>query len=328
MRLILAGTSRLRMERCHFDGNTVASSDATFGAAGGGLFASVGDDAELTLVDVEWTDNAATLTVPNGVARGGGAQLLTSETGRATIRGARFVGNQIAGGVQRTGAGLRLAAEGSSEIVLEDSLFSGNFGAAWTNGAALSAYALEDGSVALARLAVFDNRLQPGDDSRQIYLRTFTSGGSIRFTDSWIAGGGDGLRAELESGAGQFLHLTATGHEAIGLSLESFGGATLSLANSIAWNNTVANLVGNATQVSNLVGVDPLFVDPLNGDFRLGATSPALDSGHASPPGGLGSYDADHAPRVAGAAPDRGAFERGGLFADGFESADTSAWSD
>ena len=76
---------------------------------------------------------------------------------------------------------------------------------------------------------------------------------------------------------------------------------------------------------NNLIGVNPQFEAPALGGFRLTALSPAIDLGDPAWSGGR--YDVAHAPRSAALAPDAGAYERGGLFADGFESGDSGAWS-
>jgi hypothetical protein len=54
---------------------------------------------------------------------------------------------------------------------------------------------------------------------------------------------------------------------------------------------------------------DPRFVDPARGNLRLLADSPAIDAGTPDP--NLGGADADGMNRVAGAAPDLGAYEGG-----------------
>jgi hypothetical protein len=56
----------------------------------------------------------------------------------------------------------------------------------------------------------------------------------------------------------------------------------------------------------NLIGGDPRFVDPANGNFRLQADSPAIDVGVALP---AVTADADGVPRPQGAAYDMGAYE-------------------
>jgi hypothetical protein len=122
-------------------------------------------------------------------------------------------------------------------------------------------------------------------------------------------------------------HLTSTGNET-GIYLWEDGVATGELYNSIAWNNSVADWDphGAVEAADNLFGSNPLFEDPGNGDCRLGAGSPAVDTGDATHPG-TQFKDLDHAPRVVGSDTDKGAYERGGIFADDLESGDLSAWS-
>ena len=72
---------------------------------------------------------------------------------------------------------------------------------------------------------------------------------------------------------------------------------------------------------------DPLWVDPAAGDFHLGAGSPAIDHGSATL---APATDFDGTARPQGAAHDIGALESVGaesIFADGFESGSTGAWS-
>jgi len=72
---------------------------------------------------------------------------------------------------------------------------------------------------------------------------------------------------------------------------------------------------------------DPLWVDPATGDLHLQLGSLAIDNG-SSLLAPVDDYDGD--PRPQGAAWDIGADEYGNttlIFADGFESGDTSAWS-
>jgi PKD repeat protein len=66
--------------------------------------------------------------------------------------------------------------------------------------------------------------------------------------------------------------------------------------------------------LSNLNNVDPLFVDPANGDFHLQATSPCINAGDNSAPG-LPATDMDGNPRIANGTVDMGAYEYQGLMA-------------
>jgi parallel beta-helix repeat protein len=70
---------------------------------------------------------------------------------------------------------------------------------------------------------------------------------------------------------------------------------------------------------------DPRFADAANADYHLLDGSPAIDNGSST---GAPVVDFDGSPRPFGAGHDIGAFEYGpSLFADGFESGDTGAWS-
>lgn len=75
---------------------------------------------------------------------------------------------------------------------------------------------------------------------------------------------------------------------------------------------------------------DPLFADGPAGDFHLTAVSPAIDRGDPLYTPDVGEADLDGQARVSGMAIDLGADEVGTgteIFADGFESGNTSAWS-
>ncbi len=81
-------------------------------------------------------------------------------------------------------------------------------------------------------------------------------------------------------------------------------------------------------QGASSLTADPLLADPASGDYHLTATSPALDAGNPAYLPAPGETDLDGDPRLAGPAVDIGADELivGSIFADGFESGDTSAW--
>jgi hypothetical protein len=85
------------------------------------------------------------------------------------------------------------------------------------------------------------------------------------------------------------------------------------------YDNGLDNFVhtGSPTLASNLVGVNPMFVSPGTDDYSLAAGSPAIDAGDRDLPS-MSPYDAAHGPRLDGNDTDAGAYERGAIFADGF----------
>jgi len=135
------------------------------------------------------------------------------------------------------------------------------------------------------------------------------------------------MRVSTGAGTVRLGHLTASGHSGAAILLQVASGPVL-LDNSILWGNGAPLEPAGVAVVgpTNLVDVDPLFTDAVGGDYSLAAGSPAIDAGDASV-APAPSFDLAHAPRVAGLDADAGAFERGGLFADDFESSDASAWS-
>jgi parallel beta-helix repeat protein len=97
-------------------------------------------------------------------------------------------------------------------------------------------------------------------------------------------------------------------------------------------NPTVAhNLIdgtqnyGGALNGTDYQTGDPVFADAAAADYHLQPGSPAIDNGSST---GAPDEDYDGAPRPQGTGHDIGAFEHGStIFADGFESADTTKWS-
>lgn len=64
------------------------------------------------------------------------------------------------------------------------------------------------------------------------------------------------------------------------------------------------------------LSIDPRFVDPTSGDYRLRSSSPLVDGGAVCRPGGLGLLDVTGRQRMAGPSVDIGAYERGAIFAE------------
>jgi hypothetical protein len=90
------------------------------------------------------------------------------------------------------------------------------------------------------------------------------------------------------------------------------GAGPASLTNTITLApQPIFDSLGTLTLSHNWTAGDPHFVDAAGGDYRLSATSPAIDAGRADPPGGLGEEDLGGAARLHPPAVDLGAYEAG-----------------
>lgn len=109
-------------------------------------------------------------------------------------------------------------------------------------------------------------------------------------------------------------------------------GTDLSLDADCAVNSThndIGTQLGSADSGCCDLSQDPGFIAPAAGDYRLAFDSPLIDIADVDPPGGAPTTDILGNPRpdVPGGVRDVGALEMRWIFADGFESGDTSAWS-
>jgi uncharacterized protein DUF5123 len=88
-------------------------------------------------------------------------------------------------------------------------------------------------------------------------------------------------------------------------------------------DNVFVATTGTPRSEVGTIDVDPRFVDPANGNFRLAADSPLIDGGTDTPAGGIAEFDLDGGARIRGAHIDIGAYEFGAaveqIFADGFD---------
>ena len=151
----------------------------------------------------------------------------------------------------------------------------------------------------------------------------------VLLRDTLVAQGEIGmLVAASTDGIALLSQVTVADHTGVGLELDETGTNGLSLVNSIVFGNgtDIATIGSPVIFPANLVGIDPLFTNAAGGDYTLAAGSPAEDAGDTGF-SGIGPYDLGHGARLVGAETDLGAFERGALFNDGFETENTGAWS-
>lgn len=235
--------------------------------------------------------------------------------GEMTIR--RLTVRDSAGPPPALGIAPPQGATGGPDVVIDRVLFTGNFASA-----ALTV--ISHGIVQILGCDFVDNN----SSNAALWLDTCCSSPFASFVyNNTIAGNavfGSGLVG--------------------GISVKSSPGTTANLRNNIFWDNEEADValtsgggtyafhyniygdaIGTVGGVDNLQ-VDPHFVDPVAGDHRLLPTSPARDSGDDGP-SNLPPFD------LLGVARPQDLWDRGAyeyvppIFADGFESGDTSAWS-
>jgi len=282
---------------------------------GGGMYIT---DSDITVVNCIFTDNLATwggglyvrnntvanidscLFTDNEATNGGGGMYITGSG--ITLLNCDFVGNESVSGSGQ-GGGIMLDSAGSCDILactFEDNSANRGGGVFISN--------------MIANLAVtnslFANNIA-NESGSAIYNTVSLS--SLAITNSTFGGNGPNVST---------IHNT-------------FSNPTIT--NSIIWGNagtaifnddfsvptvTYSAIQGGYAGTGNTF-TDPRFVDPANGDFRLGSCSPAVDAGNNAAPDLVGiTTDLDGNPRFVddagvadsgnGAAPlvDMGAYER------------------
>jgi hypothetical protein len=330
--VIPAGNSTVTLEGLLVAENTATSATT---ALGGGLWASLSGTQQLKISDCDFYLNQAVST-GGGLANAGGLGVVAAGDSRFLIEVTDVTENHIeSSGPAISGGGMLLGIEDTAEGDLFDVIVSGNTGDSGSGdvqGAGGWWATSDSGVLRVERLGCVFNAGVGTDAGPQI-VSSHSGQSTLRMSEGGIAQGElDGLRLQAsESSTVNLVNLTVADHVGTGLDLMQIGGsATLTLYNTIAYGNGV-DFADSGTGVdtgSNLIGVDPMFVDPTDLDYHLRAGSQAFDAGDNSPPGGLGTTDFDGRPRIADGTVDIGIFE--GLIViliDGFESGDTSAWT-
>jgi len=327
IRIDPAGDSQVTLNNIRIVDNTATTAS---GASGGGLQVELYANQRLELTNCKIKDNTLSST-GGGVIVGGGVNIRAIGDSSFLIQGCEIYNNTMESAGQLFGAGVRLTLMNNAQGELLDTSIVENTadGAdVWVSG---SHFEMRDFSMLnVERTAIGVNTTIGAGFGWQLWT---SQGGtsSFRMSDSFIGLGDHGgmqINADHTSTA-NLVNLTVPDNPEIGAEIRQFGSATMTLYNTISYgNSTDLSTSGAVDTGSNLIGVDPLFVNPAGPDYHLLIGSPAENTGHNSPPGGLGLFDLDGNPRIKDGTVDIGCYEGiAEVFMDDFETGDTSQWS-
>ena len=318
--LDLHGSASARLRFLVVRGNRLVSPTGGADVGGGGVHAEVADDASLEVAASEIADNSVECALDEACSSGG---LYAALEDRAHVE---IVGNQIhenrvsVEANQATGGGLQVTVDGVASAVITDNRIEHNWlssSAGVQNSPAGAVWCRGDAHVQVRRNQWRENGgVSTSNFTEQ--LSVFADDGcDLRWSDDVIADS-EVAGAILEaSNAGQALasNLTVTGNKLGGVLVGRFAdgtshGGRVTLFNSIVYDNGPDLDAPDWVELgSNLVGVDPHFLDPAARVFRLASGSPAIDAGDDAPPGGIGPSDVEGHARLSGAHVDIGAYE-------------------
>ncbi len=321
----LIGPAQLFLDHC------VITDSFTGGRGGGGLIA-LHDTSTFEMLDCVVSNNLAlNATGPTG----GGLHIYLTDSSTGKISWSTIEGNslQTGGTSSIMGAGIYLLMNVDAQFEIVDSIFSNNVlgptgGVRYGSEVCLGSF-FGSPNVVLRR-----NRFESdySDSNTPLVYLGSNSEATTAISDSWFFGGSWGaLFTEIaESSHLYFNNNTVTEISARSMFLGGYGTQFLiSVTNNVIWNNgtDMPFLEPGTITSGNLIGVDPLFVNPGERNYRLQAGSPAIDISTVWPAGGLSTIDLHGLPRIMGPAVDAGASEWGGIFGDGFEMGTTRMWT-
>jgi hypothetical protein len=321
----------ITVQNCDIRDNAVTSSGP---AIGGGLSGLINNSERLEVLDCDVFDNTATGTGSSVVA-GGGMRIAVSGSASLLVQSTHVEENAATSDHgPKNGAGVYLSVSSDASAEIDGLWCSGNT-ASGTHPAADGSgmyFELHGAAQIVARRgALAMNSDLTGGSGAQISILIGDTA-SLTLSDFGIAlGSHDGISGIASSNATlRLVNLTVVDHPGTGVALTSHDASVVSLYNSIADGNGIDafNLGPPVVTGSNLIGVDPLFVNPAGFNYRLDEGSPGVDAGTNSAPGGLGTVDLDGRTRIQDGTVDIGCYEgEGMLFYDGFEGGGTGEWS-
>jgi len=330
-----SGNLRFEISDCRITANTAANSSGQ--PYGGGLYASLsGSGNSLTVRDTRIDHNLVWRDAGTGTVRGGGAYVVVTNVSPVIIERVEFGSNQAIAATEIAGAGLWLRVNAGGVAWVNDSRFIYNQAISsatpQVSGTGLSVETWGSGWARLRRNTLYINDSQTGAGSQLQLIAWETS--QLRVGDTVVAGGDEGVGAvAFDTATLDLTNLTVVNNVGRGL---YFGlndpTPSASLHNSIVYGNATDLVLqpgaGTIANSHNLVGVEPVFINPTGYNFRLSAGSPAENVGTNTPPAGLGDGDCDGAVRLIDGTVDVGAYEGiDVLFSDGF-ALSTLRWSE
>ena len=268
---------------------------------GAGGFIQVAGGASVRILDSRFASNRAASQA--GTARGGG--LVFEENGGGTVELTRLKiqGNFSDGAT----GGLHISADESLNVSIIDTRIIGNRALNPTpySGTGLTA-SIKDSRLSITRTHILRN----SGPVRQAFIG-FTDSGTLNLESSLIVGRKGALLIG-NGGVGSYSYVTnCTIVGDLEYLFETYPGFDYGyLYNSIITGTYTTT--GNVEEDYNLFSARPGFVNPRRGNYNLLDTSPAIEAGTNTPPGGLGPLDLRGQPRIQGVFVDQGAFEFGG----------------
>lgn len=323
-----SGDADVTLENVRIIGNTATEAGGT---GGGGLYVELSSTQHLEVLNCRIRDNLASST-GGGVVAGGGFRIRAISDSSFLIQGCEIDDNTAQSTGQVLGAGLSAYLQDNAQGEILDNSIVENIADStdvWVSGVDFRIQ--HSCTLNVERTAVAMNTAIGGGTAPQLYSSN-ADASSLRMSDS-IIGLGDQDGMDIRGGGTStvnLVNLTVIDNPGNGIMMGQFESATVTLYNTISFGNLVdfSIINGSVDTGSNLIGVDPLFVNPLGLDYHLGLGSSAENAGDNSPPGGLGLLDFGGDPRIKDGTVDIGSYEGiAEIFSDGFESGLTTNWS-
>ncbi len=292
------------------------------------------------------------------VASGGGASLAAYNSAVLVIERCKVNNNHVTGAYGNT-AGLSAFAMDDARIGMSDlRIFNNTLQVSFGYAGGLSVGAAGNGLVELDNLEISGNHIigaasasplgsglnvslnSPGESNAQILMRRLrvtdnatTETTSAKYQVHLFANSnnivvlGDSEISRSETDGGVLAGISDSADiSLVNLTVPDNAGFDLAVNGAVNISNTLADTtdasIASANVNNSLFGTDPLYLERVDGIYHLLPSSPAIDAGTSTPPGGLGSLDLDGNPRIMGARVDLGAneFNNPFLFRDGFEA--------